>query len=305
MLRRCLWGIACGLLLAVTPGARAGDKFFDSGGVKIRYTVQGKGEPVLLIHGFGANVGMQWAVPGVIKALAKDYRVIAFDNRGHGKSGKPHDPAKYGAEMAEDAVRLLDHLKIKKAHVVGYSMGALITAKVLVTHPERLRSAVLGGAGAVREGDEEMAAFVNKLADALEQGKGIAPLVEALTPAGKPKPSADQIKLIGKMFLAMNDAKALAAVARSFKGLAVTDAQLKAVRVPVLGIVGADDPLKKGLDALRGLLPGLKVVVIPDADHITAFNRPEFSRALQSFLKAHRTSGKSKSRGAAPAGSSR
>src|SRR5262245_60178433 len=128
MLRRSVWGIACALVLAVAPGLRAGDKSFDSNGVKIRYTDQGKGEPVLLIHGFGANAEMQWALPGVVKDLAKDYRVIAYDNRGHGKSDKPHDPKKYGAEMVEDAVRLLDHLKIKKAHVVGYSMGAIITA---------------------------------------------------------------------------------------------------------------------------------------------------------------------------------
>src|SRR6266446_970237 len=124
-------------LLLPCPSLYAEDKFFDSNGVKIRYTVEGKGEPVLLIHGFTANIEIQWTIPGITRALAKKYQVIAFDNRGHGKSGKPHDAEKYGMEMVEDAVRLLDHLKIKKAHVVGYSMGGMIALKLAVVHSDR------------------------------------------------------------------------------------------------------------------------------------------------------------------------
>ena len=104
-------GMAC-LLLFLTGIARAEDGFFDSDGVKIHYTIQGKGEPVLLIHGYTANIQVQWELPGIIKALAPDYQVIAIDNRGHGRSEKPHDAKKYGKEMVEDAVRLLDHLVI-------------------------------------------------------------------------------------------------------------------------------------------------------------------------------------------------
>src|SRR4051812_44164328 len=94
MIRRFAWAIACVLVLAVAPAVRAGDKSFDAGGVKIRYTDQGQGEPVVLVHGFGVNLEMQWDLPGIIKALSKDHRVIALDVRGHGKSGKPHDPRK-------------------------------------------------------------------------------------------------------------------------------------------------------------------------------------------------------------------
>jgi pimeloyl-ACP methyl ester carboxylesterase len=259
--------------------------------VKIRYTDQGQGEPVVLVHGFSVNIEIQWDSPGIIKALSKDHRVIALDVRGHGKSGKPHDPRKYGAEMAEDVVRLLDHLKIKKAHVVGYSMGAMITARLLVAHPERLRTATLGGAAPVRQGDPELARFVEKLAESLEQGKGIGPLIEALTPAGKPKPSPEQMEVINKLFLARNDIKALVAVLRGWKGLAVSDKGLQANRVPVLALIGKDDPLKKGVDDVQGRLAGLKVVVVP-GDHITAFVQPEFVRALRAFLDEHRGGGK-------------
>jgi pimeloyl-ACP methyl ester carboxylesterase len=265
----------------------AQDKFFDSNGVKIRYTVEGEGEPVLLIHGFTADIEKQWVLPGVSKALAKNYRVIALDNRGHGKSDKPHDPKKYGLEMVEDAVRLLDHLKIDKAHVVGYSMGAMLTGKLLVTHPERLRSATLGGAGALREGEPAAMAFFDQLADSLEQGKGFGPLIAGLTPAGKQPPTEEQIKAINALLSASNDTKALAAVVRGFKALTVRDEQLKANKVPALALVGAIDPLKRGVDDMKERTGNLRVAVIPGADHITAFSRPEFVKELQDFLGAN------------------
>jgi pimeloyl-ACP methyl ester carboxylesterase len=273
--------------LAAGPSVWAEDKFFDSGGVKIRYTNKGHGEPVLLIHGFGATIEGQWGLPGVLYGLTKDYRVIAFDCRGHGRSGKPHDPKKYGTEMAEDAVRLLDHLKIKKAHVVGYSMGAVIAAKLLARHPDRLRSATLAGAAPIRN-DEPTRLLVEKLAESLEDGKGIGPLIDALAPVGKPKPTPEQVKLINGFFTASNDTKALAALVRSWPDLAVSEAELKANRVPTLAIIGAADPLKKAVDELKGRLTNLeKVVVFPGADHLTTFGRPEFLRTLRTFLAEH------------------
>jgi pimeloyl-ACP methyl ester carboxylesterase len=283
MRRRLGWLAAWVLILWAVPCLHAQDKFFDSGGVKIRYTDEGKGEPVLLIHGFGVDEELQWLLPGIAKALAKDYRVIAYDNRGHGKSDKPHDAKKYGAEMVEDAVRLLDHLKIKKAHVVGYSMGAMITGKLLVAHPDRLQTATLGGAAPSVQ-NAQRSKFMDTLAKSLEEGKGAGPLFEALTPPGKPRPTAEQIEQFNKFFLGRNDPKALAAVVRGWGSLVVTDAELKANRVPTLALVGANDPLKKGVDALEGHMSNLKVVVIPDADHITAVGRPEFISALGTFL---------------------
>jgi pimeloyl-ACP methyl ester carboxylesterase len=280
-------GLAALCLLIPCSSLHAEDKYFDSNGVKIRYTVEGKGEPVLLIHGFTANIEIQWTWPGILPALTKNYRVIAFDNRGHGKSGKPRDVKKYGMEMVEDAVRLLDHLKIDKAHVVGYSMGAMLTSKLLVTHPQRMLSATLGGAGALREGMK--VTLFDTLAESLEQGKGVGPLVAALTPPDGPKVSAERLKFMNAFVALTNDPKALAAVVRSWKNLAVADAKLKANLVPVLGLVGAQDPLKKNLDALKGVLGNLeRVVAIPDADHISAPTEPAFIRSLQEFLAKHK-----------------
>ena len=81
----------------------------------------------------------------IIDTLAKDFRVIALDCRGHGKSDKPHDATKYGNEMIEDVARLMDHLNIPKAHIVGYSMGGAITGKFITMHPDRVLTAVFGG----------------------------------------------------------------------------------------------------------------------------------------------------------------
>ncbi len=281
----CLWILPSGV-----RGAEEGS--FDSNGVKIHYLVEGRGQPVVLIHGFTANIQNQWAAPGVLKALARDYRVIALDNRGHGKSGKPHDPKQYGSEMAEDVVRLLDHLKIRKAHVVGYSMGAMIAAKLLVTHPDRLLSVTLGGAAGIREGQDST--FFTLLADSLEKGKGFGLLISVLTPPGKPRPTPEMIEKINQRLQAANDVKALAAVVRGFKGLAVATDKLKANRVPVLALIGADDPLKKGVDELKGDLANLRIVVIPGTDHMTAFVHPQFTRDLREFLAKQRPRSKEK-----------
>jgi pimeloyl-ACP methyl ester carboxylesterase len=274
------------VLLACSAALKADDQFFLSDGVKIRYIVEGEGEPVLLIHGFAANLQVQWAAPGVIKALAKEYKVIALDNRGHGRSGKPHEPEKYGIEMVEDAIRLLDHLDIDKAHVVGYSMGGFITNKLVATHPERLITATLGGAGWA-QADDERRSFMKTLADSLDAGKGIGPLIIELTPAGKPKPSEEQIAGINQMLMLTNDQKALAAVIRGMTGLAVAEEKLKENKVPTLSLIGEIDPLKLGVDELEKRMTNLKVVVIDGADHMTAFTNPVFVSSLRDFLAAH------------------
>lgn len=285
MLRRLLPAVALCVLLA-TAARAAEDQYFDSDGVKIHYVVEGEGEPVILVHGFTASIPVQWQLPGIFSKLAKDYQVIALDNRGHGKSGKPHDPKKYGPNMVEDVVRLMDHLKLAKAHVVGYSMGGFMTDYLVTKHPDRLITATLGGAGWMQADDERMA-FISELADSLESGKGIGPLIDQLTPADRPKPTEEQKSAINQMLMLTNDPKALAACIRAMPGLAVTESQLEANKVPTLAIIGGKDPLKAGVDELAGCMANLKVVVVDGADHLTAFSRPEFIEALKKFLGSH------------------
>lgn len=259
---------------------------FDSNGVKIQYVMAGEGEPVILIHGFTASAMMNWQQPGVFDALAKNYKVIALDNRGHGRSGKPHEPEKYGVEMVEDIVRLMDHLGIERAHIVGYSMGGFITGKLVTTHPERVITATLGGAGWTKKDDERMK-LIEELATSLEEGNGIAPLIRHLTPPGDPQPTDEQIAGMNQMILIMNDPKALAAVARGMSNLEVPEQALRDNKVPLLALIGDRDPLKDGVDLMEPVAANLQVVVIEGADHMGAFGRPEFIESLEEFLAEH------------------
>jgi pimeloyl-ACP methyl ester carboxylesterase len=286
MIRRFAAAATLFSLLLVTTCSLAEDKFFDSAGVKIHYIVEGAGEPVVLVHGFTANIQLQWAAPGIISKLKNEYQVIALDNRGHGKSGKPHDPKQYGPEMVNDVIRLLDHLNVPKAHVAGYSMGGFMTNYLVANHPTRVITATLGGAG-WRRPDDGTSNLLTTLAESLESGKGISPLIEALTPAGRPKPDQQQLDFINQMVTSMNDTKALAACIRGMAGLTVSESQLKSNKVPALALIGSEDPLKLGVDAMQGVMANLKVDVIDGTDHMTAFSSPEFIGGLKEFLESH------------------
>jgi pimeloyl-ACP methyl ester carboxylesterase len=262
------------------------DKFFDSNGVRIRYIEQGSGEPVILVHGFTGTLEKNWVAPGVFQQLAKNFRVIALDCRGHGKSDKPHDAKQYGPEMGLDIIRLLDHLKIEKAHIVGYSMGAMITAKLLTIKTDRFLTATLGGAGGLLDPTEQQLKLLDQLA--ADMGKGsLRTLILMLTPPGQPSPTEEYIKQREETLLAGQDIAALAALSRSNIANRITAAQVAVINIPTLALIGTADPLIQGVNKLKTAMPKLKVVPIEGATHVAAFGRPEFIEALQEFLKAN------------------
>ncbi len=272
------------LVLATLSGFALADvpdeQFFDSNGVKIRYIVKGEGTPVLLIHGYTASAETNWGA--IIPPLSKKYKVIALDNRGHGKSDKPHGAEFYGEEMINDSIRLLDHLGIQKAHVVGYSMGGFITAKMLTMYPDRMLSATIGGAGWAQD-DPERQKMMDSLADSIENDGSLAPLFAALSPEGEPIPK-EQIEMFNKMILQSNDPKALASVARGMKDHTVSEEQIKEIQVPTQLIIGSKDPLKASADAWMAVHPDDAYVVIEGADHMTAFTNSEFLKSVEKFL---------------------
>lgn len=273
------------LMASVSFAAAPQSESFLSNGVKIHYITAGEGEPVVLIHGFCANIQNNWVLPGVFAKLARHYHVIALDNRGHGQSGKPHEVEKYGPEMVEDVVRLLDHLKIEKAHIVGYSMGGFITGALVVTHPERVISAVMGGAGWSRDTDDHT--VIDALAKSLDEGKGITPLMKALTPPGKPQLSEQELKTRNQFIMLANDPKALSACIRGMLKLHVSREQLENNKVPVLAVCGEIDPLRKGVDAMEGVAKNLTVVFVKGGDHMSTMRSPVFAKAIEDFLAAH------------------
>ena len=141
------WSLVIVSVIAFWPLVYAESGFFDSDGVNIRYVDDGQGSPVLLIHGITSSLD-SWTETGKFDELVgEDYRAIALDLRGHGQSDWPTSPDKYGMEMVEDGRRLLDHLGISRAHIVGYSMGGKIAAKFAELYPERTSSLTIGGSG--------------------------------------------------------------------------------------------------------------------------------------------------------------
>src|SRR5262249_12583003 len=157
---------------------------------------------------------------------------------------------KYGPEMAADVVRLLDHLKLEKAHLIGYSSGAHIAGNVAATHPERVLSVVYAGqapliaeaksASAKTSGPSEVEVF----AKAVDEGKDLGAYIIAITPPGKPKPTEEQAKAIAKFLYDGKDVKAFAAAGRSFKNLEVTEEQLKKCQAPILFIHGGNESVQ-------------------------------------------------------------
>ncbi len=256
--------------------------FTASDGVEIHYLVEGRGDPVVLLHGITGTAASNWGGAGIIDRLAEEFQVIAVDQRGHGKSGKPHDAASYGERMALDVVDLLDHLRLQQAHVVGYSMGGFITMKVVALAPDRLMSAVVGGAGWPSPELRDDAMF-NALAESLEAGKGGGPLVEFLWPGEEP-PTPEQTQAIGQAMVASNDQAALAAVVRGMAGLDVSAELLRVNKVPTLNIIGSDDPLKPNADALVDVMQEHRLHVIEGANHMNTLNSPEFVDTVRAFF---------------------
>jgi pimeloyl-ACP methyl ester carboxylesterase len=301
---RHLLACASSLLCTLHAGgaALAEEGVFESKGVKIRYVAEGKGESVILIHGFSApSAEMMWVKnplnePNVLPTLAKEFRVIAPECRGHGKSGKPHDAKDYGAEMAGDVIRLMDHLKIEKAHVVGYSMGSAIAGKLLADHPDRLLSVTFGGGAPVVEPPKEFKGVIDELATSLEKGEGMGALILRLTPPDGKKLTAEEAAAMGKLALLGQDQKALAAVIRGLPQLEVPAEKLGANKVPVAFIYGSKEAemLTAQIATARKHLKDAKVAVVEGGDHISTPALPDFRKAQLDFLRANSPRGAKK-----------
>ena len=243
---------------------------FHHGELEIAFLDEGEGEPIVLIHGFASSKEVNWVQPGWVETLTKARRrVIALDNRGHGQSAKLYDPAAYHtSRMAEDVSALMDHLGIGRADVMGYSMGARVTAYLALEQADRVRSAILGGLGmALVDGP----GLSERIADALEVED--ADNVTG-TQARVFRTFADQTK---------SDRRALAACIRGSRQT-LTRAQLAAIRVPTLIAVGTKDAIAGSAEALAELIPGARALSIPERDHMLAVGDKVFKAAVLAFL---------------------
>jgi pimeloyl-ACP methyl ester carboxylesterase len=245
---------------------------FRNGDVEIAYLDQGNGEPIVLVHGFASTATINWVQPGWVDTLTSaGRRVVALDNRGHGASGKLYQAAAYHTRlMTEDVRALLDHLSLARADVMGYSMGARITAFLAVMHPERVRSIILGGLGTRLVDEVGLPATV---ADALE-----APSLD------------DVVDPLGRMFRSFaeqtkSDLRALAACIRGSRQTLSRD-ELRRIQAPALVAVGTKDPVAGSAHELAALLPHGQALDIPGRDHMLSVGDKVFKAGVIEFLAA-------------------
>jgi pimeloyl-ACP methyl ester carboxylesterase len=243
---------------------------FHHGPIEISYLDEGEGDPVVLVHGFASSKNVNWVYPAWVSELKKSgRRVIAFDNRGHGESGKLYDPGEYEvATMASDVTALMDHLGLDRADVMGYSLGSRMTAILARSAPQRLRSAILGGIGI---GLIEGGGPGENVARALEADT----LEEVTDPVGRTfRAFADQTR---------SDRRALAACLRGSRRL-MTKEEASQIAVPVLIAVGTADEIAGSAAALGKVIPGAEVLDIPHRDHMRAVGDKVYKAGVLDFL---------------------
>ena len=120
--------------------ANAADQEFTADDVMLRYRDVGSGDAIIFVHGYSASLATMF---GIANALPPNYRKVALDLRGFGRSTKFGEPSRFGQLMVDDVIGLMDHLKIERAHLVGHSMGALIAANAMARYPARVMTASL------------------------------------------------------------------------------------------------------------------------------------------------------------------
>lgn len=243
---------------------------FDSDGVRLHYELHGPddGDPIVLVHGFASHYRLNWVGTRWQETLTgAGFRVIGLDCRGHGDSDKPHDPRAYETPtMAADVRRLLDHLQLRQAHYLGFSMGARIGIQCVLDFPERLRKAVLGGVGI-----KGALADAQSIARALRGGPPENATAKSFYDFARARPH--------------NDLEALAACIEALSS-PVDPMRLEAVTVPILLVVGGNDELVSGAEDLVEMIPTARLVVVPGRDHLGTVPAREFKEAALAFLEA-------------------
>jgi len=246
---------------------------FTHEGFDLAYLDEGEGPPVLLIHGFASSARVNWVSPGWVRTLNDHgYRTIAIDNRGHGASSVSYDPADYTPSlMAGDAAALLDHLGIERAHVMGYSMGARISAFLALEHAGRVASVILGGLGS---GMYEGLGKWNHIAEAL-LAEDPATISDGL--GQRFRKFADQTG---------SDRRALAACIETSRQKLDPEA-LRRITQPALVAVGTTDDIAGAPEPLAALLPAGESFAIEGRDHMLSVGDPKFKRRAVQFLREH------------------
>ena len=231
-------------------------------GIKVWYAMFGRGEPVLLLHGGLANANY-WGHQ--VRALQRHYQVIVMDSRGHGRSSRNQEPYGYDL-MASDVIGVLDHLKIKKTAIVGWSDGAIIGLDIAMKHPERVSKLFAFAANSDPSGVADIATsdvFNAYIARAGEEYKRLSPT---------PTEYKSFVAEITKMWESQPKWSA---------------SDLAAIKVPTWIVDGDHDEAikRENTEFMAANIPDAGLLIQPEVSHFSFLQDPEqFSDDVLHFL---------------------
>ncbi len=255
--------------------ADAEDRWFHGDDVSLRYREIGMGEPVILLHGYSDRLEM-WSGPA--DSLARQFRVIVPDLRGFGHSTKSGAVSYYGASMVRDVRKLMDHLGLRRAHLVGYSLGGLLSANLAVDHPSRVRS-VTFVAPALWSDSAEFRRDLAPYVAALKDGRGLLPFFEYILPTWR---KAQLAEALGQI-VPQNDSASLVASLEALPTLAVSADRMRRARVPAMFVVSTVDPVVRHSRAASAWWPGARLVELPTHDHADIHLAPQVLEAVRAL----------------------
>lgn len=241
------------------------DRVSSPDGVSIAYREAGRGSPVVLLHPSGLSQAV-WRTFGYVDALRDDHRLVMPDFRGHGHSGKPHDPAAYTMDrLVGDIIAVIDELGVDRVSIVGYSLGSRAALTFAATHPDRLDRLVLGGTSSrALKGAFDELFFPGCVA--VLRDEGTAAFLE-----GWQRQRGTTLDPGSRAAFEANDATALAAYMTSVDSEpGVPDDDLAEITSPTMAFVGSQDGGRlEDTRHVAATIPGCRLLVVDGTDHAT------------------------------------
>ncbi|MBF0277131.1 MAG: alpha/beta hydrolase [SAR324 cluster bacterium] len=268
--------------------------YVTSHGVQLYFEEAGSGEPILFIHEFADDL-RSWELQ--MSYFSRRYRCIAYNARGYPPSDIPEKQQEYSQNLAtDDIANVLKGLGLKKAHVVGLSMGSFAALHFGIRYPEMAFSITVAGTGygALSENHEQLQQEARTRADLLEnEGFGENGGTYALTPPRltfKKKDPRGWLAFAKRLseHSALGSAQTLRGVQAQRPGFAEMEKDLKKFAVPLLLIAGdEDDPSLEATLFLKKTVPSAALWVFPKTGHSMNLEEPDlFNKALQDFISA-------------------